>query len=450
MKVAIFLGPTLAIAEAGALLDATYLPPATQGDIYRIVRDSRPQIIGLVDGYFRDVAAVWHREILFALSEGVHVFGASSMGALRAAELHSFGMLGVGRIFEAYRDGAYFPFPPPFERDEEVAIEHGPADSGYLAVTDALVDIRATLLEAQRAGLLSESATAKLINIASDIHFADRTYDAILEIAARSRIEGLDCARFAQWVTRNKVSQKARDARAMLAHIKQFSDDRVEALQPTFRFERALVWERFLDACDRDDDAKLSETDKAILDELRLDSAMFATLSQEARLHHAAVGPFRSDRVAASAQDERLGLDRLRARHALPRRVDLDAWMRLNAIDERTIRRLVADEATIARLPTAPARAILNRARAAGATAPLYARAMDKQRVLSKTPEAQRKPTPLEKAPLIAWSLENTTLAVDPDDLPACARTLGFDDEEALVNGLWRERLYLTRKDGNS
>jgi hypothetical protein len=450
MTIAIFLGPALANPEARALLDAAYLPPARQGDIYRIVRDLRPQIIGLIDGCFREVAAVWHREILFALSKGIHVFGAASMGALRAAELHSFGMNGVGRIFEAYRDGKYPPFPPPFERDEEVAIEHGPAESGYMAVTDALVDVRATLLAAQRAGWLSDGARETFFNIASDIHFAERTYAAILDIASRSRIEGLDGPRFAQWVAANKVSQKAQDARMMLVRIKQFSDRRVEAFQPTFRFERALVWERFVDACDREDEAALSEADEAMLNELRLDPVLFATLSREARLHRAAVGPLNLDRVAAPAQDERLGLDRLRARHALPRRTGLDAWMRVNAIDERTMRELVADEAALARLPAAPARAVLNRARAAGLAAALYARAMDKQRILSSAPEARRGPTALEKSMLAAWSVGSAALAVDPNDLPACARRMGFDDEAALLAALWRERLYLMRKDRNS
>jgi hypothetical protein len=40
------------------------------------------------------------------------------MGALRAAELHTFGMVGVGRVFEGYRDGVY-------EDDDEVAVVHG-------------------------------------------------------------------------------------------------------------------------------------------------------------------------------------------------------------------------------------------------------------------------------------------------------------------------------------
>ena len=104
MTTVVFLGPTLAPRDATFLLAADYLPPACQGDIYRAVRDRRPVAIGLVDGVFQQAPAVWHREILWALTRGVHVFGAASMGALRAAELAPFGMQGVGRVFEAYRD----------------------------------------------------------------------------------------------------------------------------------------------------------------------------------------------------------------------------------------------------------------------------------------------------------------------------------------------------------
>src|SRR5579859_4749374 len=112
METVIFLGPTLEVNEARKVLGGEYLPPAAQGDLYRVARE-RPFSIGLVDGYFEHVPAVWHKEILWALSQGIHVFGAASMGALRAAELHPFGMQGVGRIFEAFRDGM-------LEDDDEV------------------------------------------------------------------------------------------------------------------------------------------------------------------------------------------------------------------------------------------------------------------------------------------------------------------------------------------
>ncbi len=53
----------------------------------------------LIDGYFHQVPSVQHKEILYALHQGLAVFGCSSMGALRAAELADFGMVGIGRVF---------------------------------------------------------------------------------------------------------------------------------------------------------------------------------------------------------------------------------------------------------------------------------------------------------------------------------------------------------------
>ncbi|MBV9280357.1 MAG: TfuA-like protein, partial [Chloroflexi bacterium] len=123
MTAYIFLGPTLAVEEAQCVLDAVYHPPVSQGDVYRASLH-HPSAIGIVDGSFEMVPAVWHKEILWAMTRGIHVFGAASMGALRAAELAAFGMEGVGAIFEAYCRGF-------LEDDDEVAVRHGPAQVGY-------------------------------------------------------------------------------------------------------------------------------------------------------------------------------------------------------------------------------------------------------------------------------------------------------------------------------
>src|SRR6516165_742713 len=100
MTAVIFLGPTLSVDEARQELDADYLPPAAQSDVYLAAR-RQPVMIGIVDGYFQRVPSVWHKEILWAMSRGIHVFGSASMGALRAAELEVFGMEGVGAVFAA-------------------------------------------------------------------------------------------------------------------------------------------------------------------------------------------------------------------------------------------------------------------------------------------------------------------------------------------------------------
>ena len=138
-EIVVFLGPTLGTEVAETLLPARYLPPVSCGDILRSLR-LRPRVIAIIDGLFESTAAVWHKEILLAMAEGITVFGASSMGALRAAELAPFGMIGVGRIFEAYRDGVCTD-------DDEVAVLHSAAGQ-YCAVSEPMVNIRATLARA--------------------------------------------------------------------------------------------------------------------------------------------------------------------------------------------------------------------------------------------------------------------------------------------------------------
>ncbi len=164
MTACVFVGPTLAVADARNVFDATYFPPAKHGDVYRAVALLKPQAIGLIDGYFQWSGSVWHKEILWSMREGVHVFGASSMGALRAAELAPFGMRGVGRIFEAYRAGVFGAAgDDALEDDDEVCVVHGPAESGYVAASEALVNIRRTLADAVSANVISDGTRVRLI-----------------------------------------------------------------------------------------------------------------------------------------------------------------------------------------------------------------------------------------------------------------------------------------------
>src|SRR5688572_11448701 len=134
MTTLIYIGPTLPADEVQRALPAAMLmPPAAVGDILRASRMRGVRRIAIVDGYFERMAAVWHKEILVALERGIMVYGAASMGALRAAELAQFGMIGVGLIYRGYARGALVA-------DDEVAVAHLPGEYGYRAVSDALVN----------------------------------------------------------------------------------------------------------------------------------------------------------------------------------------------------------------------------------------------------------------------------------------------------------------------
>lgn len=205
--IVVFLGPTLALADARRILDAEFLPPVELGDVWRISQE-QPAAIGIVDGYFHQVPAVWHKEILYALSRGIAVYGAASMGALRAAELGAYGMIGVGRIAAGYASGE-------LEADDEVALLHAPAELGYQALSEPLVNIRATLAAARRDGAVSANTAEKLLALARSLPYPDRAWARLLDTAPGNESEAL-----AAWLPAGQVNQKRDDALAMLARMR--------------------------------------------------------------------------------------------------------------------------------------------------------------------------------------------------------------------------------------
>jgi hypothetical protein len=236
VNIVVFTGPTLAADEGRAVLDADYRPPARQGDVYRAALQG-PKVIGIIDGYFERVPSVWHKEILWSMSQGIHVFGGASMGALRAAELTAFGMEGVGRIFEAYRDGA-------LEDDDEVAVVHASAEFGFRAGSDAMVDIRATIARAVEAGVLSVAAGAAFERLAKDVFYAHRNYQAIALRALETGLPDAEIRALLDWLPDHRFSQKRADALAMLQTIRQRVENGIEAKRVMYAFEHTSNWEQ--------------------------------------------------------------------------------------------------------------------------------------------------------------------------------------------------------------
>ena len=178
-EVVVFAGPCLPLRPDGEwrrLLECVQVrPPAQRGDMLAALVD-RPRTLVLLDGYYYSKPAVSHKEILYALDAGVRVVGASSMGALRAAEMEPFGMIGVGEVFEDYRDGT-------LEGDDEVAILHLPESYGYQALTVALVELRysvARLVERRR---IDAAAAQRLIQAVKQLPFSRRRKEVVSKLA---------------------------------------------------------------------------------------------------------------------------------------------------------------------------------------------------------------------------------------------------------------------------
>jgi hypothetical protein len=227
----VFLGPSLNIDAAQALLpEAIFLPPAQESDVLSAIGTYSPDCIGLIDGTFDGTLSVWHKEILYALHLGVRVVGGASMGALRAAEMHSLGMVGVGTIYRMYRDG-------DLTDDDEVALLHtGPADA-YRALTEPMVNIRATLDQARSAGRLSACEVQHVLEAARCLHFARRTIPLICASTGLP-VERLEAVRsvFADAY----VDAKAADARLVLEELRRAPPARKPRPQPA----RSRAFER--------------------------------------------------------------------------------------------------------------------------------------------------------------------------------------------------------------
>jgi hypothetical protein len=214
-KIIVFLGPSLEQSEAERILPATYRPPAKRGDLLAAVGDGAT-IIGLIDGVFHQESAVAHREILAAIRHGVTVVGASSMGALRAAEMDTLGMVGIGEIYRMYKSGE-------LESDDEVALVFDP-ESG-LALSEPLINIRFTLKRAKSEGIIDAGVHDTLLASARSLFYPKRTYGAIVSCSGVDE-KTREC--FLDWVVKRACDQKRDDAVAAMEYIRKITGENPE------------------------------------------------------------------------------------------------------------------------------------------------------------------------------------------------------------------------------
>lgn len=208
-RIIVFLGPSLDTRTAQSILAAEYRPPAKRGDILAAVRDGA-KIIGLIDGAFHQDAAVAHREILAAIRAGVTVAGSSSMGALRAAEMDTLGMIGIGEIYRKYASGELVS-------DDEVALVFDPVSG--IALSEPLINIRYTLDAAERQGIITQGDHAALLDAATSLFYPSRTFPGIVT-AAGDAVDEETGGKFLLWAEENRCDQKRADAINLLEYIR--------------------------------------------------------------------------------------------------------------------------------------------------------------------------------------------------------------------------------------
>lgn len=337
MKAVVFLGPSLSLARASELLGgAIFLPPCAMGDVLTALQCHQPQVIAIIDGVFECTPAVWHKEILYALSRGVTVFGGGSMGALRAAELHAFGMRGAGHIFEAFASGR-------LDGDDEVAVAHLAAEHQYRLLSEPLVNLRYGLELAQAASIIDESERQALVATMKRRHYPERSWPALYVDAKRLGLPPGRVQALRDLVRARRPDRKAEDAVAVL--------DAVRAWRPTDApvsaapaFEPTVFWEHLLAYYGHVGSASTGAVRGGqLVDYIRLgipgrqqvlDQALCNVLMRQA-----------VERGQAPAIDDREAMARFRRARGLERPDRLRQWMQAQHLDAAGCLELARDEA---------------------------------------------------------------------------------------------------------
>ncbi len=212
-RIVVTAGPTISAADIHTVApNAEVVEPISFGDAFRFGLQ-RGDTLLVVDGLFYQRPSVRHKELLTLMADGVRVVGSSSMGALRAAELHPYGMEGYGWVFRGYRDGVLVA-------DDEVGMVHGDPEDGYPVFVDALVNIRHTVARAVKCGVLPSSLGDQLIEAARSTPFTMRTWGRLLETVGAPESSSLSGQ-----LTSLRVDVKHADAMLALREIVRGQQD---------------------------------------------------------------------------------------------------------------------------------------------------------------------------------------------------------------------------------
>lgn len=446
MSIFVFVGPTLPDADAQkAELQAVYLPPVAQGDVYRLAL-KKPRAIGIVDGYFEAVPSVWHKEILWAMAQGIHVFGSASIGALRAAELANFGMEGVGKIFEAYASGV-------LEDDDEVAVAHGAREAGYPTYSVAMVNIRATLARAEEQELIGDATRQSLETIGKGLFYAERSYPRILQIATEQQLPDSEIAEFQQWLPTGEVNQKKIDAIEMLRLMRDHLSINSDQKRVRFSFQYTDMWDQTVHSSKTDSGSDIdSDTPvidhELVLDELRLKHQRYTTVREGATLRLLALAEAR--RQGKMVTDEALQGEIvvfLRERN-LAESEQIEAWLEKNGLRFDQFAQLVADEVLLRWIQMVSEKEIssfmLDHLRISNEYSELMDRARKKQQVLEARglPNISLADVKVTQDELLRWYFNDRLSLPLPKDVRVYAHKLGYEDEQKFQRTILREFIF--------
>ena len=213
VRIIVYAGLSIPFDEAKEILDSTddieviYKRPIQRGDLGQALKE-HPDIIAIIDGVFHQNSAVGHKEILTAMKKGIKVYGASSMGALRASELDTLGMTGVGYVYNQYATGEV-------DSDDDVAVM---LDGETLeAISVPLINMKYVFENTVSEGIITDDEKEELLKTAKKTYYPKRNYAKTLNDSSLDDAEKSELIDF----IRTSPDIKKEDAKELLNLIKE-------------------------------------------------------------------------------------------------------------------------------------------------------------------------------------------------------------------------------------
>ncbi|WP_051261609.1 TfuA-like protein [Desulfovibrio inopinatus] len=432
MNYYVFLGPSLPRDEAHTLLDATFLPPAGQGDILTLLQNHPPDAIVLID-CDPERFVPWGAELVQAIEAGVAVYGAGATGAFLAAELHALGMCGVGQVFKSVRAGRLI--------DEDfVACAFGPEEEGFPRLSEPMVNLRQTLAETTS---LSLQERELILSAAEKLNFRARSRKGVISAAVAAGLYNTAATTLDTILRHNYVDILASDTREALTLVNQ---ERPHRTSPTPRSRsqvRLFDADKFAQATRESADVSFTE----IAAHAALNDNRCGHLAQSAFNQGVTVMLAEHFGVIATTAEIQLEGQRFWAERGVSQD-DYATWLRENNMRQDEFDELIQELAicrkmqawfTGAKRPFAGVRALINQFRIAGVYPELADSAAREKAAVERLPQNDDEAFLLDSTGIDAalrehFSLRGRPLAVSPATwLNECGVPAA-----SIVVGLWR------------
>jgi hypothetical protein len=145
-------------------------------------------------------------------------------------------MRGVGQVYQAVKDGT-------LDRDDEVAVAFEERRDGYPALSEAMVNIRATLEAAANSAQIISGATRDVLATAgAALFYRDRNWPAVLEAGKAQGADPAELGALSRWLPSGRVDQQAEDALAMLREMRGFLAGRPAPLRVPWTVANTTRW----------------------------------------------------------------------------------------------------------------------------------------------------------------------------------------------------------------